>query len=66
MRALISQYCYLHLQAKEAESRGDLAEAGQKRKAALSCNIIACVAWVISGVLIIILTIIIMSATRNV
>ena len=63
--ALISQYCYLHLQAKEAESQGDLIEAGQKRKTALFCNIAACVAWVFSLILIVILTTIIMSATSN-
>ena len=62
--AFISQCCYLHLQAKEAESRGDLLEAGQKRKAALFCNIAACVMWVMSIVIIIILTISIMSATN--
>ena len=32
--------------AKEAESRGDLAKARQKRNAAIFCNVQACVWWV--------------------
>ena len=37
---------FIYLQAKEAESRGDLAKARQKRNAAIFCNIQACVWWV--------------------
>ena len=44
----------IYLQAKEAESRGVLAEARQKRNAALICNITACVWWVIALILIVV------------